>query len=135
MKISFAIFCSFITFSHSFGWKPYKSLIIEFKEDPYNQSIELLDSLGEGSFGEVWKGIEKSSRREVAVKLEKKTDYVSYSYLFFPIYLLMTKILVQGVPKYSSTVSTITNSTSTNFSTKVLKFVLVEFFSNKIRTS
>ena len=83
MKTSFTIFCSFIAFS--FGWKPYKGLILEFKEDPYIESIKLLDMLGEGSFAEVWKGIEKSSRREVAVKLEKKTYYVKYSYQYFPV--------------------------------------------------
>ena len=84
MKTSFAIFCSFINLPHLFGWKPYKGLILEFKEDPYNESIQFLEMLGEGSFADVWKGIEKSSRREVAVKLEKKTYYVKYSYQSFP---------------------------------------------------
>ena len=92
MKISFAIFCYFIAFS--FGWKPYKGLILDFKEDPYIENIKLVDMLGEGSFAEVWKGIEKSSRREVAVKLEKKTYYVKYLYQSFSVVLFLTNLLV-----------------------------------------
>ena len=60
-----------------------KGSILEFKVDPYKESIELVKFLGQGSFGEVWKGKEKSSGREVAVKLEKPTWDVSFSYEFF----------------------------------------------------
>ena len=56
-----------------------KGLILKFKEDPYKESIELVKLLGQGCYGEVWKGKEKSSGREVAVKLETPTLGVSFS--------------------------------------------------------
>ena len=62
--------------------------ILKFKEDPYKESIKLVKFLGQGSFGEVWKGKEESSGREVAVKLEKPSYLtVSFSNQFFLIYL------------------------------------------------
>ena len=57
-------------------------MILQFKEDPYKESIELVKLLGQGCYGEVWKGNEKSSGREVAVKLETPTLDVSFSSIF-----------------------------------------------------
>ena len=59
-----------------------KGLILKFKEDPYKESIELVKLLGQGCYGEVWKGKEKSSGREVAVKLETPTLGVSFLMIF-----------------------------------------------------
>ena len=47
--------------------------------------------LGSGTYGEVWKGKEKSRKREVAVKIE--TEIVSYSELYFSIFILTLYIL------------------------------------------
>ena len=58
-------------------------MILQFKEDPYKETIELVKLLGLGCYGEVWKGKEKSSGREVAVKLETPTLGVSFSNEFF----------------------------------------------------
>ena len=58
-------------------------MILQFKEDPYKETIELVKLLGLGCYGEVWKGKEKSSGREVAVKLETPTLGVSFSNGFF----------------------------------------------------
>ena len=55
-----------------------KGSILKFTEDPYKESIELVKLLGQGCNGEVWKGKEKSSGREVAVKLETPTLCVSF---------------------------------------------------------
>ena len=53
-------------------------MILQFKEDAYKETIELVKLLGLGCYGEVWKGKEKSSGREVAVKLETPTLDVSF---------------------------------------------------------
>jgi serine/threonine protein kinase len=45
----------------------------------------LVTFLGSGSYGEVWKGKEKSRKREVAVKIE--TKIASYSELYFSIFI------------------------------------------------
>ena len=110
MKICLEIFCCFVTFSHSLDENltqiikhkrggargsiivdiiaerihrnQKKGLILKFKEDPYKESIELVKLLGQGCYGEVWKGKEKSSGREVAVKLETPTLGVSFLMIF-----------------------------------------------------
>ena len=46
--------------------------ILEFKGDDYNENISLIKELGSGGYGEIWKGIEKTSGRVVAVKFENK---------------------------------------------------------------
>ena len=74
MKICLIFVCFFVTFSHSQHREKYsqlrKGLILNFKEDSYNESIRLLVQIGCGSYGEVWLGIEKVSGTKVAVKFE-----------------------------------------------------------------
>ena len=62
-------------------WKPKQGSILEFHYS-YQESVELVTFLGSGSYGEVWKGKEKSSGREVAVKLETPTLGVSFLMIF-----------------------------------------------------
>ena len=69
----YKIFCIIFTFSFTLitANNPYKGFVLEFKEDNYKENIKLLGQLGSGSNGEVWKGIEKSRGRVLAVKFEK----------------------------------------------------------------
>ena len=59
-----------------------KGLILQFKEDPYKETIELVKLLGLGCYGEVWKGKEKSRKRDVAVKIETKIASYSELHIF-----------------------------------------------------
>ena len=73
----------------SIDWKLKQGSILEFHYS-YQESVELVTFLGSGSYGEVWKGKEKSRKREVAVKIE--TKIASYSELYFSIFILMTNV-------------------------------------------
>ena len=55
----------------SIDWKLKQGSILEFHYS-YQESVELVTFLGSGSYGVVWKGKEKSRKREVAVKIETK---------------------------------------------------------------
>ena len=80
MKTCLIFVCFFVTFSHSLKRekysKPQKGLILQFKEDSYNENIKLLVEIGYGSYGEVWLGIEKVSGTKVAVKFETENGQV-----------------------------------------------------------
>ena len=73
----------------SIDWKPKQGSILVFHYT-YQESVELVTFLGSGTYGEVWKGKEKSRKREVAVKIE--TKIASYSELYISIFILMTNV-------------------------------------------
>ena len=65
----------------SIDWKPKQGSILEFHYS-YQESVELVTFLGSGSYGEVWKGKEKSRKRDVAVKIETKIASYSELHIF-----------------------------------------------------
>ena len=73
MQSYYKIFWFIVTFSFTLNTatNPYIGFVLEFKDDSYNENIKLLGQLGSGSNGEVWKGIEKSRGRVLAIKFEK----------------------------------------------------------------